>query len=322
MTLLLLACVAPDEGPLVRRAGVPDRGDDTALDTAAPVDSGAFDSADTGPADPGPSDTGAEPPEEPSGNPEACWLGPGRDWTTCVPTVDASSGWGSDYAYPAPYDGSAQYAAPARFVDLDALDPDLAIAPNFVLSEYMEAWKGRWGVLQDHHVEVLQGMRDALGAPLVITSGYRSPGYNAGVGGVEYSRHQYGDGSDLDASGWSVEELGALCEDFGADYVGLYEDGHTHCDWRNTSLDPAFFDTGRAAREVVPLPVHGARLERDGDAWTAPATGFDEGEPHRRWTAWDAMGVVLAEGTGRRFVPPPGAARVRVVVGGRVTVER
>lgn len=280
---------------------------DTGPDTAS--DTGGETGAETG------SDTGGE-----TGWPaEVCWLGLDRDDSVCVPTVADDGSFGSDYAYPPAYKGSAQYAMPERFVDLDAIDPDLDIAPNFVVSEYMVASKGRWGILQPHHVEKLQEIRDAIGGPLTITSGYRNPTYNAGVGGATYSRHMYGDGADLDASGWSVEELGLVCEDLGADYVGLYEDGHTHCDWRDEPLDPAYWTPTFAA--PPPAPVATARFVIAGGMWSAPAEGFDEGEPLRRWWAWGEDGVLLTTTTGRTFAPPAGTARVSVLIGGSVRLD-
>jgi uncharacterized protein YcbK (DUF882 family) len=35
----------------------------------------------------------------------------------------------------------------------------------------------------------IQSLRDALGIPITINSGYRSPGYNAAIGGVPTSHH-------------------------------------------------------------------------------------------------------------------------------------
>jgi hypothetical protein len=314
---LLLACSDADgegvrriaqagTGGVVRDDTADGTGDSTAPeDTAPPVDTGT------------PPDTDTTPPEPST---DVCWLGPARDHSVCVPTVAYSSSFGSDYDYPSPYGGSAQYAEPGRYVDLEAIDANLAVAPNFVVSEYMASYKGRWGIFQGHHVEELQAIRDAIGGALTITSGYRSPGYNAGVGGVEYSRHQYGDGSDLDASGWSVEELGDICDSLGADYVGLYEDGHTHCDWRDAPLDPAFYPSNRSAA-AAPPPAERAELRRVGNAWEAPAAGFDEGEPLRRWTARDADGTVLLSALGRSFEPPPGTVRLSVVVGGRIHLD-
>lgn len=308
--VVLSACA---EGPTRRLApprsgglfdSVPDTAGDTAGDTAS---DSAVETGDSG---------GSEP-----GAPESCWLGEDRGWETCVSTIPFSASWGSDYTYPAPYDSSGQYLVPERFVVIDELDPGMAIAPNFVVSEYLSSAKGPYGILQDHMTAHLQDVRDAIAGPLTVNSGYRSPAYNAGVGGVEYSRHQYGDAADLQADGWSVEDLGVVCEDLGAGYVGLYEDGHTHCDWRDDPLDPAYFPTSRGRPAPTPLPVVGARLLRDAGVWTAPASGFDEGEPLRRWTAYDADGRVLDSATGRSYVPPAAARRLTVRVGGRLTVE-
>ncbi len=53
---------------------------------------------------------------------------------------------------------------------------------------------------------------------------------------------------------------------------------------------------------------------------TAPVEGFDEGEPVRRWKAFDADGEILAEYQGENFTPPPSAVTVEVDVGRVVEV--
>lgn len=44
---------------------------------------------------------------------------------------------------------------------------------------------------------VLDPLREAWGAPIVVTSGYRSPKLNATVGGAKYSAHLYGYAADI-----------------------------------------------------------------------------------------------------------------------------
>lgn len=44
---------------------------------------------------------------------------------------------------------------------------------------------------------VLQPFRDHLNAPVVITSGYRSPALNRKVGGVAHSQHLTGEAADI-----------------------------------------------------------------------------------------------------------------------------
>ena len=320
MLMLLLAC-APDSHPTVREGRaeydpnvhVTDA-DDTG-DTASPEVEPTDDSGGGG----GGEDTAAEPDSTPV---EVCYPGADRGWTACLPLVTYSTAWGADYSYPAPYNGSAQYSAPARYIDLSTADPDLLLAPNFALEELMQEWKGRYGLFQVHTIVALQAIRDATGGPLTINSGYRNVAYNESVGGVTYSRHQYGDAADMASSVVGLSALGSLCEDQGAAYVGMYTT-HVHCDWRDDPLDEAFYDA-RRARAHAERPVHGARLAvRSDGRWTAPATGFDEGEPLRIWAALAGDGTVLEAGvTQETYMPPPGAARVRVWVGGQVTVEQ
>ncbi|MCB9765652.1 MAG: hypothetical protein H6739_38115 [Alphaproteobacteria bacterium] len=304
MLLLLLACVGSsdtkDFPPVIW--GDPETGlDDTGVATADDTgdDTGAVD--DTG------DDTG------PVTSDEVCYPGPAEDWTACLPVIPWSEGWGDDYAYPEPLNDSPQYARPLYFIDLAEADPDMALAPNFVLDEFMQEWKGRYGLFMPHVVETLQAIRDNIGGPLVINSGYRNVTYNAGVGGATWSRHMYGDAADMASSVASLDELGEICDLMGAGYIGYYE-AHIHCDWRDDPLEPAFYGA-RRSNVLAPRPALGAILRWDGEAWTAPAEGWDEGEPLRVWTAEDARGKAIVHETTRRFVPPPGTAQVRVDVG-------
>ncbi|MBW2454870.1 MAG: DUF882 domain-containing protein [Deltaproteobacteria bacterium] len=261
-------------------------------------------------------------PPPPTG-PQVCYPGANNDFTACVPVVDWSASWGSDYSYPSNND--PQYAKPIRFVDLSTAPSGLTIAPNFKLDEVMQEYKGRYGVFQPHVVSKLQEIRDIVGAALHTNSGYRSPAYNSSVGGVTYSRHMYGDAADMWTDGASVSQVKDICDQLGASYVGTYT-SFTHCDWRKEPLEPAFYgamDWQNVEQQNVELPVHTGTLTRlpNEGAWQAPATGFDEGEPLRIWTAYDAHNVVVGRGTGATFTPPQGATRLRVVVGGQVELE-
>jgi hypothetical protein len=249
---------------------------------------------------------------------QVCYPGPEWDWDVCFGLVGWSSDW-DGYGYPEPYQGSPQYAAPLRFIDLSAEEPSAALSPNFVLSEFMQERKGRFSLFQVHALETLQELREATGGPLNINSGYRNVAYNEGVGGVTHSRHMYGDAADMYSSVVTLEELGSLCDGLDASYVGYYET-HVHCDWRNEPLDPAFFGSGRGPG-IVDVPEHGAELLRQNSVWTAPARGFDEGEPLRRWRALDSEGEIIAERLGRSFLPPEASASIEVWIGGQVQLR-
>lgn len=49
--------------------------------------------------------------------------------------------------------------------------------------------------------EVLQPLRNALGKPITITSGYRTPAYNRRVGGARNSQHMKGLAADIKIEG-------------------------------------------------------------------------------------------------------------------------
>ena len=68
----------------------------------------------------------------------------------------------------------------------------------------------------------LQALRDALGAPLVVLSGYRDPIHNARVGGAPLSRHKLGDAFDLALGRHAPRALAALAGEAGFTGFGYY----------------------------------------------------------------------------------------------------
>lgn len=59
----------------------------------------------------------------------------------------------------------------------------------------------------------LEVIRAAVGRPLKINSGYRSPAWNKKVGGVSGSQHQKGRAADLVSSGVTPSQLHAIILD-------------------------------------------------------------------------------------------------------------
>lgn len=276
-------------------------------------------SSDGGEAGGGSSDGGevgstGEPEPLPT---EVCYPGADGSYTTCLPVVaidpDAPP---AGYEYPDPPGGDPNYRRPIALLDLDAIDPDTALAPNFVLGELAQAVKGRWGIVQPHAVESLQALRDDNGA-LAVNSGYRSPDYNAQIGGAGYSRHTYGDGFDLDPLAVDIDTLELACTDAGGMLVE-YET-HVHCDFRFEDVEVAFFGPPDAA--APPRPSLRAQAQQHAGVWWATAVGFDEGLPTIRWTARDAGGQVVARGRGLVFAPPPAAVTLELDVGRAAAVQ-
>lgn len=244
-----------------------------------------------------------------------CYPGQANDFSTCVP-IHAFAPMPEGYEYPPPYMGNDNYRAPVALIDLEEIDPDTWLAPNFQLGEIAQPWKGRYAVVQPHAIVSLQALRDVVGA-ISVNSGYRSPAYNASLdGSATYSRHMYGDAYDLDPIEVGLGPLEQACTAQGGMLVEYTS--HVHCDFRFDPVDEQFYGPPMAAAEA-PLALFDATVVLGEDGlWSAPAEGFDEGAPQRRWVALDAEGAVLATAVAERFAAPLGTATVQVRVGAQL----
>ena len=93
----------------------------------------------------------------------------------------------------------------------------------------------------DELLDVLESIRaQAGGKAMTVLSGYRTPSYNAKVGGAEYSQHVYGTAADICVKGVNVNTLAkyarvAMPERGG---VGIYvKQGFVHVDVRSEKAD-------------------------------------------------------------------------------------
>lgn len=87
-------------------------------------------------------------------------------------------------------------------------------------------------------VMVLESVRTHFGAAVTINSGYRTPQYNAKVGGVAHSQHCYGTAADIVVKGQTPEAVAAYVRQLMPDWggVGIYK-GFTHIDVRENKSD-------------------------------------------------------------------------------------
>ena len=89
-------------------------------------------------------------------------------------------------------------------------------------------------------VMVLESIRTHFGSAVVINSGYRTPQYNAKVGGVAHSQHCYGMAADISVKGHAPAEVAAFARTLMPDWggVGVYsQKGFTHIDVREKKAD-------------------------------------------------------------------------------------
>lgn len=93
------------------------------------------------------------------------------------------------------------------------------LSPNFTLDELLLSQTAtRRGIdntptatiiaeLQRLAQTILQPLRDHLGRPVVVSSGYRSPALNRAVGGAQNSDHMYGRAADIVVPGMKAREV-------------------------------------------------------------------------------------------------------------------
>lgn len=89
------------------------------------------------------------------------------------------------------------------------IDPSQKLTEHFTLGEFLRSEKAQKLELpnvplkchitsmQNLCVHSLEPIRQHLGLPLLITSGYRCEALNRAVGGVSHSQHLYGEAADI-----------------------------------------------------------------------------------------------------------------------------
>lgn len=77
-------------------------------------------------------------------------------------------------------------------------------------------------IIDKRLVDVLDRIRERLGVPITVNSGYRCPEHNAEVGGVSDSRHVLGTAADITYDGIDIDRLAEIAEECGSDGIGKY----------------------------------------------------------------------------------------------------
>lgn len=109
---------------------------------------------------------------------------------------------------------------------------DFQLSRHFNLQEFDSADTGEV-ILESELVLRLERLRELVGRPIFVVSGYRTPEHNRFVGGEDNSFHLRGMASDITWSGIEMKRAVALAEKVGFNGIGQYPDKHSiHVDVR------------------------------------------------------------------------------------------
>lgn len=110
------------------------------------------------------------------------------------------------------------------------------LSPHFTLAELtVSETAARRGIDNDpppdvverlkHTALCLEAVRILLGAPIVVSSGYRSPALNAAIGGAQNSDHTRGDAADFICPGFGAPStIVSALKDSGIQFDQLIEE--------------------------------------------------------------------------------------------------
>lgn len=86
-------------------------------------------------------------------------------------------------------------------------DGNIKIAKHFKVKEFACKDGSPVVFIDDYLVTILDILRNKLGKPVIITSGYRTPEWNKKNNGAKYSYHMRGMAADIRVDGMSAKEL-------------------------------------------------------------------------------------------------------------------
>ena len=121
-----------------------------------------------------------------------------------------------------------------------AKDGGKKLSTNFAVREFACKDGSDAVLVAPRLVMVLQSLRSHFCAAVTINSGYRTPQYNAKVGGVTDSQHCYGTAADIVVRGKTPAQVAAYARQLMPDWggVGIYvKKGFTHIDVREAKAD-------------------------------------------------------------------------------------
>lgn len=106
-------------------------------------------------------------------------------------------------------------------MDNTALLNDFQLSPHFNLREFVCPCCGAVKVYPEL-VQKLESLRQRIGRPIVLNSGYRCPEHNRQVNGKEHSLHLAGKAADIAVHGLGLQQLLKEVEKENFGGIGVY----------------------------------------------------------------------------------------------------
>lgn len=86
-------------------------------------------------------------------------------------------------------------------------DRNVQIAKHFKVKEFACKDGSPVVFIDEYLVTILDILRNKIGKPIIITSGYRTPEWNKKAGGAKYSYHMRGMAADIRVNGMTAKEI-------------------------------------------------------------------------------------------------------------------
>ena len=86
-------------------------------------------------------------------------------------------------------------------------DANEKVGQHFKVKEFACKDGSQVVFIDEHLISILDILRNKIGKPVIITSGYRTPEWNKKCEGAKYSYHMCGMAADIRVNGMSAKEI-------------------------------------------------------------------------------------------------------------------
>ena len=100
-------------------------------------------------------------------------------------------------------------------------DANEKVGQHFKVKEFACKDGSQVVFIDSYLVSILDILRNQVGKPVIITSGYRTPEWNTKCGGAKYSYHMRGMAADIRVDGISAKELADKLNEIVPDECGI-----------------------------------------------------------------------------------------------------